>query len=387
MRTYKLRPNFVLIPDKFPYAINRRGDVYNIETNEDCEIGISSDGCTYIDLNGSLIDVRKLLLITFIGDIDLPVVSKRSDGTWLTLGDLTYALNSTDIHHISDDPFEIEIRGHVFRAHPYYAGLLVSEDGIILRYPSLDFGKIWYSDSHYPRYDYHFSNRDYRSRPISHYVYETYIGEIEDRKIIDHKDNIPYHNHWSNLQQITQMENIHRSYISGLNKHRMPFTIDQIEKMCKMMEDGISGRDIALALGVPANKQLFSMLGRLYRGTAYSDIASRYNVKNYKAKYNLASMPKSVIDSIINDVKNGVHRYELIQKYPEYDFQTIEHAYRKYGKLTTYIWKLNPAQIETIKRRIDAGYMKKQIAEEFNVSKGLITLIAQGRYGPQKQHK
>ena len=386
MRTYKLRHRFCLIPDEYPFAINARGEVYNFITGEDCETGVSADK-TFVDLNGRLVDIKELIVKTFIGELDLPIISTRRDGTWISSRDLTYQLTQDDMKKISDSPLEYVIAGCRFREHPKVHGILVSENGVILRLRDLRFFRVWQTDSHYPRLSIHSKSTVIYNKPISHYVYETFIGPISDDKIIDHKDNIPYHNHWSNLQQITQMENIHRSYTSGLNKHRMPFTIDQIEKMCKMMEDGISGRDIALALGVPANKQLFSMLGRLYRGNAYSDIASRYNVKNYKAKYNLASMPKSVIDSIINDVKNGVHRYELIQKYPEYDFQTIEHAYRKYGKLTTYIWKLNPAQIETIKRRIDAGYMKKQIAEEFNVSKGLITLIAQGRYGPQKQHK
>lgn len=386
MRTYKLRHRFSLIPDEYPYAINPRGEVYNFITDEDCDIGVS-ENTTFVEINGRLVDVRELIVKTYIGDLDLPVVSVRKDETWISSQDLTYQLTRDDMKKISDNPLEYEVAGCHFREHPRLPGILVSENGVILRLSNLHFLRVWQTDSHYPRLSIHSKSTIIYNKPISHYVYETWIGPIDDDKIIDHKDNIPYHNHWSNLQQITQMENIHRSYTSGLNQHRMSFTIDQIEKMCKMMEDGISGRDIAIALGVPANKQLFSMLGRLYRGTAYSDIASQYNVKNYNAKYNLASMPKSVIDSIINDVKNGVHRYELIQKYPEYDFQTIEHAYRKYGNLTTYIWKLSPAQIETIKRRIDAGYRRKDIAEEFNVSRSLITLIAQGRYGPQNQHK
>lgn len=39
-------------------------------------------------------------------------------------------------------------------------------------------------------------------------VYEAFIGEIEKDKIIDHIDENRYNNHYTNLQMITQAENV-----------------------------------------------------------------------------------------------------------------------------------------------------------------------------------
>jgi len=47
---------------------------------------------------------------------------------------------------------------------------------------------------------------------IHHLVYDMFIGERDSDMIIDHRDENRNNNHYSNLEQITQKENIERYY-------------------------------------------------------------------------------------------------------------------------------------------------------------------------------
>lgn len=52
---------------------------------------------------------------------------------------------------------------------------------------------------------------------IHRLVYEAFIADIDDGLIIDHIDNDRNNNHWSNLQLITQKDNV-RKHILSKNK-------------------------------------------------------------------------------------------------------------------------------------------------------------------------
>jgi hypothetical protein len=56
----------------------------------------------------------------------------------------------------------------------------------------------------------------YKSYMIHILVYKTFIGDIEKGTVIDHIDGNRNNNHYSNLQNITQLENV-RKYFNNLN--------------------------------------------------------------------------------------------------------------------------------------------------------------------------
>lgn len=46
-------------------------------------------------------------------------------------------------------------------------------------------------------------------------VYEVWVGELVDGMVIEHLDGVPSNNHYSNLKQSTQKENIHTAIAQG----------------------------------------------------------------------------------------------------------------------------------------------------------------------------
>lgn len=379
MKTYSLRKNYRLIPDHIPYAINVYGDVYNCETNQNLECNVSETGESIICIdNNNNYDVRQLMLDTFIGHLDLPIILKPRRSVWRTVNDLTYDI--TDLTKISDDPLEYAISNTVFRKHPYYTDILVSEEGVILQYPKFYFIHVWQSPSHYPRIQRHSNSHKGYNRPISHLVYETWVGEIPDGMIIDHKDDIVYHNHWSNLQAITQRENIHRSYMTGGKSNRVFYPDETIHKICNLMAMGYSGKDIANTLDIEYTPNLLSLMTRLKHGDARVDITTQYNLDAYDPSLNLQSIPLLIQHQIIDDVKNGMRAKDLHQKYSNYGPQSIEAVYRKAG-LQIYVYKLRPRQVEQIKERLDNGSTIQSICDEFEISKATVNAIRHNHYG------
>lgn len=378
MKTYQLRKNFRLIPDHHPYAINVFGNVYNFIDDKNCDCVLDDNGNTCYLLNDMLCDVRQLLLDTFIGHLDAPIVYRGHKSNWTTVNDLSYSING--LKQISEDPLEYELANIKFRQHPYYTDLLVGENGVIMRLPDFQFIRVWQSPSHYPRIQRHSGNKTLYTRAISHLVYETWIGDIPNGMVVDHKDDIVYHSHWSNLQLMTQKDNIHKSYKTGGKSDKTYFDTETLEKMCQLMSEGRDAKDISVILGIEYNKYLCSIIMRLHKGIAYPEIASKYNFDAYDPNSNRHSIPSLVREQIIADVKNGMRAVDLHKKYSMYGPQSIDAVYTSAG-LKIYTLKLTPYQIECVKQRLAAGYTVKSIADEFDVTRETITKIKMNKYG------
>jgi hypothetical protein len=76
---------------------------------------------------------------------------------------------------------------------------------------------------------------------IHHLVYDVFIGERDTNMIIDHKDEDRNNNHYSNLEQITQKENIERYYTNKSNKR-----IIEDSKLCMKCNKDKSTSDFYL---------------------------------------------------------------------------------------------------------------------------------------------
>jgi hypothetical protein len=72
-------------------------------------------------------------------------------------------------------------------------------------------------------------------------VYQTFVGKISDDMIIDHIDQNRNNNHYSNLEQITQKENIERYYTNKSNKR-----IIEDSKLCMKCNKDKSTSDFYL---------------------------------------------------------------------------------------------------------------------------------------------
>ncbi len=68
-------------------------------------------------------------------------------------------------------------------------------------------------------------NGEKKTYRVHRLVYESYKGEIPEGKVINHKDGNTYNNSLSNLECVTQKENIDHAYETGLN-YKCPFGLD-----------------------------------------------------------------------------------------------------------------------------------------------------------------
>lgn len=93
---------------------------------------------------------------------------------------------------------------------PSLKGIFINEDGTVIYSEKLKrnllIGKMV---KHYKTRDYvqNLVNVNQKSYCVSRLVYETYIGSIPEGMCIDHIDNNPQNNHWSNLQALSRSEN------------------------------------------------------------------------------------------------------------------------------------------------------------------------------------
>jgi hypothetical protein len=85
------------------------------------------------------------------------------------------------------------------------------------------------------------NNNEKEMRSIHHIVYETFIGNIKDDMVIDHIDEDRNNNHYTNLEQITQAENVRRYF---LRKQKETFFGDK--KLCIKCKDIKSTDDFYL---------------------------------------------------------------------------------------------------------------------------------------------
>lgn len=139
-------------------------------------------------------------------------------------------------------------------------------------------------------------------RKVHRLVYMTYVGGIEDGKVIDHKDDNKLNNHYSNLQQLTPTENSIKSFVSGKNKHKVIWSTGQIEMICEMIERNVSIVDIFKNIGIDYynNRNQCNMLvGQLRRNEIHKSISCKYNLKNY-----ICGINKKDNKLDISDVRN-----------------------------------------------------------------------------------
>ena len=80
------------------------------------------------------------------------------------------------------------------------------------------------TDKSYPIITFTF-NRKVICLPLSRVIYAWYIGPIGEREVIDHIDNDPYHNHWTNLQKLSVGENLAKRYLDNPNFARNQYEV------------------------------------------------------------------------------------------------------------------------------------------------------------------
>jgi len=122
---------------------------------------------------------------------------------------------------------------------------------------------------------------------IHRLVYASWIGPIPKDKVIDHKDDHKWNNHYENLQAITAFENSRKAAINGAYCKNFHWTEDNVHAVCKMMQDNMLVKDIANKFGITPEdtveyKRFRNQLYHIRKGDrSWRDISSQYDLSNY----------------------------------------------------------------------------------------------------------
>lgn len=183
------------------------------------------------------------------------------------------------------------------------------------------------------------------SRKVHRLVAEAFIPNPENKPTVNHKDGNKRNNRVENLEWATHQENIDHAIQTGLrdiNGMKAPsnvYTDEQVHQVCKMLESGMGGREIAYKLGV--SQMLPNRIKYLGK---WKSISSQYNIPGAQ-KTN-----KGIRQNVFRLVRSGVYDLDDL----------IEQAHlpnnSKYrGYVSTLRWKFRKAEGSSTIEHSDEG--------------------------------
>lgn len=267
-----------------------------------------------IEKNGTIYDASNGLEVVYNGNGALPF-GKLEDGTLsqLTVRDIANAyyeeFQNCPVKHIEGDDYSsknvwYELPKIIFRTSPTTISIWDTEfrevDGFPNYYIS-EYGVV-YGVSTRKILKYHMSKKYLiialtRDKTFYLYVhrlvYQAYVGDLRkvndagEKVVIDHKDEMRWNNHYTNLQEITYAENTMRSRDAIANSFNGNFTTairtwgeDLIRFICEQLENGFSTSQISDLLQLTSERDRHAMITLVYRlrkGDNYTEITKDYN--------------------------------------------------------------------------------------------------------------
>lgn len=109
-------------------------------------------------------------------------------------------------------------------------------------------------------------------------VAQAYIENPENKPVVNHIDGNKVNNHYSNLEWVTQRENmLHAANILGVglgeNSGNAIYTEDQIHSVCKLLELGHINKDVSDVTGVKQHT-----VSLIRKGVAWKQISCMYKI-------------------------------------------------------------------------------------------------------------
>lgn len=114
-------------------------------------------------------------------------------------------------------------------------------------------------------------------KPIGFFVHRlvaiTYIPNPENKPQVNHIDGVKTNNCVSNLEWVTNQENLEHAIRTGL-RYSVDIDLDTVHKICKMLEDRVlSNKDIAKYFNL-----YVSVIRGIREGRYYREISEKYNI-------------------------------------------------------------------------------------------------------------
>lgn len=289
------------IPEYDEFHINTDGDI--IDSNGIFMKPFIHNKHYYVKLKDDIIEVAKLVLITFIGIMPASIIYKK--------GISFYGTDSVeyDINIKSLDTDNMLINNVNFRRLKNYPSYFISQDGVIYSSYKNKLLIRSYNHRNYPTVP--LVDKDgYRSpRKVHRLVYETFIGSLDPKLIIDHKNGKKWCCSVWNLEQISQYENVNRAYNLGLNYSR--WSNAQINIICQLLERNSSIYEILDKIGLPKDnfRDMTMLIHMILNKKYYTEISKHYDLSNYMSELNKKDRKLSVDDVI--DIKQHLHAKDM----------------------------------------------------------------------------
>ena len=144
---------------------------------------------------------------------------------------------------------------------------------------------------------------------VHRFVAQAFIPNPDNKPEVNHKNGVKYINVIDNLEWVTTSENVKHAFDTGL-KHSIlgsnnvlsHYTDEDIHKVCKMLEEGISNKKISKETGVDRK-----YITDIKKGRRWKHISKKYNIK--KEKY-----PEEMKDIIRDLLSEGYTPMQIINK-------------------------------------------------------------------------
>lgn len=288
--------------------------------------------CKIKNNNGTYYEVpiAKLLLSSRIGDLNLPIKFRDQDYSNVTLRNIFYDFTEFDIIRNKEKSNIIYIRNYIngymneMREDPLSPGYFVSDEGAVYNSykNTLILRKMSYTQSlqyyrvyvHIQSGDLSLDKNDYTK--VHQMVYRAWVG-LYDGLVIDHLNMKQYDNRLENLEAVTNEENIRRAHSMRYDREKYNgygrYAVEDIEKLCQLMEDGGSFdecMDLMISLGYKFERRdiCTGLIRKLRDGSSFSNIASKYDFnKNAHIRKHKNNFAKRKFDT--NIVKKELENY------------------------------------------------------------------------------
>lgn len=183
------------------------------------------------------------------------------------------------------------------------------------------------------------------TKKVHRLVAEAFIPNPDNKPTVNHKDGNKENNNIANLEWATHKENIDHAIqtglrdLKGMNSSSNIYTDETVHRVCKMLEQRVSARDIADTLNVNIN------LPRriLYLGK-WSHIATQYDIpKVTKVCLNIKGRAMDLM-------KHGITDYDELL-----ELLDMEDTPKNRDYLRGVKWRFNKAQGSTTIKHSDVG--------------------------------
>ena len=352
---------YSIIPEFDNYAISTDLEVINRFTGE---VMAQHDyyGTNWVNLDGVKASVASLYVWTYIGLANFPIIK---DDTKYNEGKYTYA-PPMDVLEFAEDEFLIGNKDQplgleYFRRIPGFCQYIISPNGLIFNIDRYKFLHRSYNHANYLTATLTDDNGFRSPRKVHRLVYLTYIGPLNDSDVVDHKNDIRWDNNYHNLEAMHQADNVVKVYGKNYSYKDVIWDPSDIDAICKMIADGAYTKDIYKATKNQYNRDydkgyLNDLIYNIRTGKAFQDVMLKY--------------VKSLDEIPYVDFKTDANKFN---RHSEVYVDPPEKIVRAYKEKQ---YRLNPRDVEEIRKRRAAGEAAKDIAKDFGIKRDYVYALS-----------